>query len=181
MSYYLQLNWHIGSNENTVQSVQDLNPLSGCLGSYLWRLRPLPADRHQNIVGCGPRRGRGGAAGHRCGPAPHILACWALQVIVAPANHRRLRGGGTTAGVILRESKQVPEKLLSTLRRGDHQVRSGTLLVDLTLTFGLKRAEGVSVFNTQAAGCLVGLARHMCRKDGSGVLTSFPAIHEPHK
>lgn len=25
------------------------------------------------------------------------------------------------------------------------------------------------------------LTRCMCRKDGSGALTSFPAIHEPHK
>lgn len=58
--------------------------------SHLWRLRPLPADRHQNIVGSGSRGGRGGAAGHCCGPAPHILACRAVQVIITPTNHRCL-------------------------------------------------------------------------------------------
>lgn len=55
--------------------------------THLWGLRPLPADRHQDVVCSGSWGGRGGAAGHCCGPTPHILACRALQVIKTSPNH----------------------------------------------------------------------------------------------
>lgn len=110
-------------------------------------MRPLPADRHQDIVGGGPRRGRGRAAGHLCGPAPHILSRRALQVIVAPANHGRLAGG--TQQVLSSTSQRfaVPQKRFKTWRRGDCRVRSEMLLLFsflfvLMLPFSLERAEG---------------------------------------
>lgn len=58
--------------------------------AHLWRLRPLPADWHQDVVGGGSGGGRGGAAGHCCGSAFPILAWRALQVIVTSTNHRCL-------------------------------------------------------------------------------------------
>lgn len=61
-------------------------------GAYLWGLRPLPADRHQDVVGRGSRGGGGGAAGHCRGPAFSILAWRALQVIITPTDDWRLPG-----------------------------------------------------------------------------------------
>lgn len=58
--------------------------------SYLWGLRPFPADWHQDIVWRRSRRGRGGAAGHCYRPAFSILARRAMKVIVTPTNHRCL-------------------------------------------------------------------------------------------
>lgn len=77
----------------------------------LWRLRPLPADWYQDVICGGSRGGGGGAACHFCGPAPHILACSTLQLIVTTSYHGCLQCGHTKKGTNSLTVIQVPQQL----------------------------------------------------------------------
>lgn len=78
--------------------------------TYLRRLGPLPADRHQDVVGRGSRGGRGGAAGQCCGPALRILAWRTLKVIVTPTNHWCLAAWTQTNRHVQTETWTTQEK-----------------------------------------------------------------------
>lgn len=152
--------------------------------AHLWRLRPLPADRHQDVVGIGSRGSGGGAAGHCCGPAFHILAWRTLQVIITPTDHRCL-----TAWIQknketcrqkpwwVRESlkkRRSPSPLSQSMTQASQQLllrqdfdRSG-----MTVKRSVFQYNNVNKFNsTWHSNCV----KHL-RKDNPAFLRLYPSV-----
>lgn len=131
--------------------------------SNLRRLRPLPADWHQDVGGGEPRGGGGGAVGHCCCDAFCVMAWRALQIIETSADHR-----------CLNTNKQTQLKTLMILGKFEEE--------KLLLWF----LHEASCFVWNDCNVIRALPTHTACKHVPGShttkrskdLTSFPAIQE---